>query len=118
MPPTGKRYVQDTQLITNDIIAKAKTDYLSRLSRKLTDPSSSPNVFWGAMRRLINNKKISNIPPLQEGSSFVTNFSEKAAIFNKYFAQQCTPLQNSSVLPPLVYKTDSIICEFQSRLIR
>ena len=63
------------------------------------------------MRRLLNNKKITNIPPLQEGSSFVTNFQEKASIFNSYFAEQCTPLQNSSCLPRLVFKTNSRLTE-------
>ena len=89
--PTGKLHVQESQLATNDIIAKAKSTYIDRLSRKLTDPSSSPNIFWSSMRRLLNNKKITNIPPLQEGSSFVTNFPEKASIFNSFFAEQCTP---------------------------
>ena len=106
--PAGKLHVQETQLATNDIIAKAKSVYLDRLSRKLTDPSSSPNIFWSSMRRLLNNKKITNIPPLQEGSSFVTNFQEKASLFNSYFAEQCTPLQNSSCLPRLIFKTNSI----------
>ena len=103
--------MQDTQLITNSIITEAKADYLSRLSRKLTDPLSSPNIFWSATRRLINSKKITNIPPLQEDSTFVTNFSEKATIFNTYFAHQCTTLENSSSLPHLAFKTDSRISE-------
>ena len=62
--PTGKLHVQETQLATNNIIAKAKTLF-DRLSCKLTDPSSSPNIFWSSMRRLLNNEKIINIPPLQ-----------------------------------------------------
>ena len=30
---------------------------------------------------------------------FVTDIQTKANIFNKFFAEQCTPLKNSSVLP-------------------
>ena len=65
-PPTGKRHVQDIQLITNSIITEAKAEHLSRLSRKLTDPLSSPNIFWSATRRLINSRKMTNIPQLKE----------------------------------------------------
>ena len=32
-------------------------------------------------------------------NKFVTDIKAKANIFNEYFAEQCTPLQNSSVLP-------------------
>ena len=30
---------------------------------------------------------------------FVTDIKTKACIFNKFFAEQCTPLKNDSVLP-------------------
>ena len=30
---------------------------------------------------------------------FVTDIKAKACIFNKFFAEQCTPLKNDSVLP-------------------
>ena len=49
-PPTGKRHVQDIQLITNGIIAEAKADHLNRLSRKLTDPCYRVQMFSGAPR--------------------------------------------------------------------
>ena len=32
-------------------------------------------------------------------NSFVTDIQTKANIFNKFFAEQCTPLKNNSVLP-------------------
>ena len=33
--------------------------------------------------------------------NFVTSFQEKADLFNKYFANQCNPIDNGSVLPEL-----------------
>ena len=36
----------------------------------------------------------------------VPNFSKKAELFNKLFASQCTPLSNTSTLPPLTFRMD------------
>ena len=36
----------------------------------------------------------------------ISNFSKKAELFNKFFAPQCTPLLNTSTLPPLTIRTD------------
>ena len=44
-------------------------------------------------------KKIPIIPPLLVNDKFVTNFLEKANLFNEFFSKQCQPLQNNSTLP-------------------
>ena len=41
------------------------------------------------------------IPPLLVNNMFILNWSEKAKVFNDYFSKRCTPIINSSVLPPL-----------------
>ena len=41
------------------------------------------------------------------GSSFETNFLNKANIFNDHFANQCTILKNGTSLPNFTFKTDS-----------
>ena len=46
-----------------------------------------------------NDKKIPIIPPLLIDGKFVTDIQTKTNIFNKFFADQCTPLKNVSVLP-------------------
>ena len=33
--------------------------------------------------------------------NFVSNFKDKSEIFNNYFAEQCQPFVNSSILPPI-----------------
>ena len=43
-------------------------------------------------------KKIPITPPLLIDDNFVTDIQTKANIFNKFFAEQCTPLKNSSAL--------------------
>ena len=37
----------------------------------------------------------------------------KANIFNNYFASICTPMKNTSVLPPFSYKTNTRINSFK-----
>ena len=46
-----------------------------------------------------------NIPPIFKGNKFITDFKLKAGIFNTYFAEQCRPLLNGSVLPSLHHIT-------------
>ena len=41
------------------------------------------------------------MPPIFDKGTLVSNFKKKAGIFNKYFAKQCTPLANDSVLPDM-----------------
>ena len=108
-PLHGKPKVQRVQMETNFAIEEAKQKYTDDLSEKLTNPKSSNNVFWSAFKRLLNSKKLANIPPLFEGNAFITNFQEKANIFNDFFATQCRPLENGSELPALVYKTNKLL---------
>ena len=51
------------------------------------------------MNKIINRKKTSNIPPLLENGIFVTNFENKADIFNDLFLKQCSEIDNGSKLP-------------------
>ena len=80
-------------------ILEAKEKNISQLSQKLIDPSTEPKTYWKIINRFVNNKKTPIIPPLLVSNKIVSNFSEKANLFNKFFASQCTPLENNSSLP-------------------
>ena len=108
-PIGGRALVQQVQIETNSIIDTTKESYTKDLGKKLCNPKSSSNVFWSAFKRLLNNKKLSNIPPLQENNNFVTSFTDKANIFNTYFASICRPIDNGSLLPPFTPRTDSTL---------
>ena len=55
-----------------------------------------------------NNKKIPQIPPFLEDDKFVTDIKTKADIFNKFFAEQFTPLKKGSkLLSNQIYLTQS-----------
>ena len=82
-----KAHVNYVQKETNNIIKLAKKAYIDDLSKKNCDPHSGVKVFWSAYKRLLNNKKNTNIPPIVDGETLITNFQEKANIFNEYFAK-------------------------------
>ena len=94
-------------------ILEAKEKYISQLSQKLIDPSTEPKTYWKIINRFVNNKKTPIIPPLLVSNKIVSNFSEKANLFNKFFASQCTPLENNSSLPPFCLKTDKSLSSLE-----
>ena len=105
--------VNDIQYETNKIIKDAKKSYIENLSEKICDPQSGAKIFWNVYKRLINNKKNTNIPAIIENARFVTNFPLKANIFNKYFACQCRSLDINATLPMFQLKTDVILSNFE-----
>ena len=68
-------------------------------------------TYWSILKTFYNDKKIPIIPPLLIDDKFVTDIQTKANIFNKFFADQCTPLKNDSVLPTSqMFLTSSRLC--------
>ena len=60
-------------------------------------------------------KKTPMIPPLLVNDKIISNFYEKANLFNRFFASQCTPLENNSSLPPLCLKTEKSLSSLKIR---
>ena len=63
--------------------------YYSKLSSKLANTAASSKVYWSILKTFLNNKKIPCIPPLFHKNKFITNFKEKAELFNTLF---CKPM--------------------------
>ena len=90
----------------NSLIEESKHKYHARLSKKLSDPATSPKPYWSILKTFLNNKKIPCIPSLLYENKFITDFRRKAVIFNTFFAKQCSLINTSSVLPTtLIMKT-------------
>ena len=66
---------------------------------KLNNPQTSPKMHWSMIRSCYNGIKIPIIPSLSVNKKVITNFKEKANLFNKYFSSQCNPSPNDSKLP-------------------
>ena len=62
------------------------------------DPTTSPKAYWSILKTVLNSKKIACIPPIYHNNNYITDFKEKAQIFNNFFAKQCTLVENSSKL--------------------
>ena len=90
------------------LINKSKQNYYSRVASKLTNVQRNSKTYWSLLNRFLNNKKIPLIPPLFHENKFVTDFKEKAELFNALYAKQCSLIKNSSKLPShLHYLTDN-----------
>ena len=83
----------------NISIQESKEKYYTKLSSRLANPLTSPKTYWSISKTFLNNKKIPCIPPLFHENKFITDFKEKAELFNHFFVKQCSLLSNNSALP-------------------
>ena len=83
----------------NELIVTTKALYYENLGKKLNNPLVQAKTYWSILKTFYNGKKIPLIPPLLVNDKFVTDMKTKADIFNKFFAEQCTPLKNDSKIP-------------------
>ena len=79
--------------------------YIQKKSNALNNKNTDPKVYWTILNNFLNNIKISSIPPILASGKTITNIAEKANLFNNLFASQCTSVENTSKLPPLLMKT-------------
>ena len=99
----------------NQSIQIAKQNCVNKIAQRLGDPNTSSKCYWSLSKTLLNGNKIPCIPPLFHGYKFIVDFQEKSEIFNPFFADQCSPISNGSVLPSeLPLRKDSSLssCHF------
>ena len=68
------------------------------MTTKLEHSNAAPKPYWAILNRLIYNKKILAIRPY---------------CYTNIFVSICTLIENNSVLPPLLYKTNNRINSFR-----
>ena len=60
------------------------------MTDKLRTPSTALKTYRAVLSRLLYNKKIPAIPPLLVDGKFVSDFCEKANLFNNFFINMHT----------------------------
>ena len=93
----------------NDAIVEGKLAYLDNLGKDLNESNSTSKNYWKIIHRVMNKSRAPKIPPILDMGNFILNCSDKARLFNEFFAKQCTLLLNDSVLPEFHYITDERI---------
>ena len=99
--------LQNAVTFSTNLISEAKNRYICSLGEKLNDPQLGVKAYWSIVNKFLHKKKIPLIPPIVVNDNIITSVSEKAGMFNNYFAKQCTLLQNESVLPGFSLKTNT-----------
>ena len=94
------------------LIEEAKRNYFLKAGKTLANPGTSSKTYWNLINTVLNKVKIPMIPPLLENGLFVTDFTEKAQIFNDYFILQCTTIDTGSEIPQDTPVTTTLLSDF------
>ena len=73
--------------------------YFYTLGSKLKNPATGAKKYHSVLKKLMGTSKFSNIPPILDNDTFITDPTDKATLFNTFFAKQCTVVPTSSTLP-------------------
>ena len=93
------------------LIEANKKKHYSRISKRMINPLTNTKTYWSILiKSFLNNKKIPCIPPLFHQNRYITKCKDKAELFNNFFGNQCSLINNSSVLSSLLFKrTENVI---------
>ena len=94
------------QILTSKIssyISKCKSDNFKGLEKNLGDFSRSIKSYWATLKTSSNGRRVpfgrKVYHSLLVNNEPVTEFQAKANIFNNYYPNQCTAINNKSILP-------------------
>ena len=82
------------------------------MSAKLDNLKTVPKTYWSIINKFLSNEKTPISPTILVNGELVSDFEQKANLFNNYFASQCTPIKNGSKLSNFSYKTEKILTWF------
>ena len=92
------------------LIEVNKEKYYSRISKRIMNPLTSTKTYWSILKSFLNSKKIPYILLLLHQNGYVTKYKDKTELFNNFFANQCSLINNSSVRPSVLFKrTENVI---------
>ena len=106
-PDDKREGIQNMTSEGSRLIEGAKRNYFLKVGK--TFPGTPSNTYWSLINTVLNKAKIPIIPPLLEDGLFVTDFTEKAQIFNDYFIHQCTTIDTGSSIPERIPVASNLI---------
>ena len=74
------------------MISERKKEYYDQLSKKLDDPLTTSKTYWFIFKTFYSGTKIPLIPPIIIDNKVITNFTEKANVFNNFLLHDVCPL--------------------------
>ena len=105
-PQQEKFQIDELKVEYSTLVQKQKDKYMQSLGSAVSNPNTCNKKYWTTLKRLINNKVATIIPPILQDNLFITDIKEKCDAFNKYLKKQCTLLRTSSTLPLLAKSTE------------
>ena len=111
-PEDGHEGMQKMIAEGSKMIEEAKRDYFLKAGKTLARPGTPSKTYWSLINTVLNKAKIPIIPPLLENGLFVTDFTQKAQLFNNYFILQCTTIDTGSEIPENIPVSGTLIEDF------
>ena len=93
-----------------DHISRSRASLQAKMGEKLANEFSNTTKYWSLLKMFMNTGTAPVVPTLIENDVFVVDAADKAEVFNKYFAEQCTPISTASILPDMNLRTDAVLC--------
>lgn len=87
----------------------ARSNFYTDIANKILDPTTSCKTYWKLSKLVYGNKVAKGIPDMLDNDSPVSDAAGKAALFNKFFSDQCSlpPGSDADPLPDFQAATDS-----------
>jgi len=87
----GSKDFTAAQSSCNEVSAEEYQEYLGKLKSKIATLKKGSKQWWKLNRELLNKKtKITNIPPLRDGTTWLSDPKDKADLFAKTFSEKST----------------------------
>ena len=93
--------LQNLSTEISGMISIRKENYYAHLSNKLNNPSTRAKAYCPFLKFFYKGNKVPLIPT--QLVKIVSDFTEKANLFNVFFSSQCIPICNNSILPSCKY---------------
>ena len=109
-PTSVQENPQNLYMGSNRSKKQLRNVYYEHLVNKLNDSDTLSKAHQSKIESLANGKKVPVTPPILVNYKLVTNFKDKADIFNNFFSKQYQRISNNGTLQSIqIFATSSIL---------